>query len=77
MHQAQKIFHRLCAVEKIEIRAANTDRLDFLAQTNYQADLPVLNADDRLAVLREVKVLCLQESASFSITNGFPCTWKF
>lgn len=78
MELAQRIFSRLTEVEKITIRAAHGDRLDYLADTIHRVDLPDFTFDDRCAILAEVKALCMLEMATKSASIAFEGqTWKF
>lgn len=78
MQKATQIFQRLTEVEKIHLRAASADRVDFLADTAHRADMPNSSQTDRFSVMKEVQALCLLEFASKSAQPGFNgTTWKF
>lgn len=78
MQKAQAVFNRLREVEKIDLRSASQERLEFLAQTEYAYDLPLLELSERAAIMNEVKALCLLESAQKSAWKGFDgVTWRF
>ena len=78
METATRIFNRLTEIEKIAIRGAGPDRLDYLANVSHRVDMPIMSFDERTAVMKEVQALCALESASKSGDTGFNgVTWKF
>ncbi len=78
MEQAQQIFARMTEIEKIAVRAANQGRLEYLADTTFRSDMPLLSFDERVLVLGEVKALLALETASKAHVKGFEgVTWKF
>lgn len=78
MEKATRIFDRLTEIEKIAIRGASPDRLDYLADTTHRYDMPLESFDERCSTMKEVQALCLLESASKAGDTGFNgVTWKF
>lgn len=78
MQKATQVFSRLTEVEKINIRGAGPDRLDFLADTAHRSDLPNTTFQERSEVLQEVHALCLLEFSTKGSSNQFDgVTWKF
>lgn len=77
MEQAQRIFYRMTEVEKIQVRAATPGRLEYLADTNFRSDMPLLPFDDRTAVMVEVRALCDLERVECEQSTGFPRGWAF
>lgn len=78
MQQANKIFNRLTEVEKMTIRGASPDRLDYLGDTSHRSDMPLATFDERCAVMKEVHALCALEFATKSQGRDFTgVTWKF
>lgn len=78
MQLATKIFDRLTETEKMVVRGASPDRLDYLADTSHRSDMPNTTFDERCAVMKEVHALCALEFATKSASPGFTgVTWKF
>lgn len=78
MELATKIFNRMTEVEKISVRGASPDRLDYLGDTSHRSDMPSTSFDERCATMREVHALCMLEFASKTNSTTFSgVTWKF
>jgi hypothetical protein len=78
MQQAITLFNRMSEVEKIRVRFASADRLDFLGETNHRSDLPDTTFEQRSAVMTEVAALCVLEFATKGQDVSFTgATWKF
>ena len=78
MQKATAIFNRMTEVEKMKVRGASPDRLDYLGETSFRSDMPALSFDERCAVMKEVHALCMLEFSSKGNVKDFSgVTWKF
>lgn len=78
MEQATRIFNRLTEVEKMAIRSASPDRLDYLADATHRSDMPDTTFDERVTTMTEVHALCFLEFATKGQNPLFSgVTWKF
>ena len=78
MQQAKTIFDRLTEVEKLDLRGATPGRVEYLADTDFRVDMPLMSFEDRAQTMIEVQALCILEFASKGKTTDFSSvTWKF
>ncbi len=71
MQQAQTIFNRLSEVEKSNILGATPAGIEWLADVAHRVDMPLLTFDERVAVLNEVRAMCVLEMAVKSANPWF------
>jgi hypothetical protein len=62
MEQAQRIFNRMSENEKIKVRCSTPAGLEFLADTDFRSDMPLLPFEERAAVMVELRALCVLDS---------------
>jgi hypothetical protein len=78
LQQAINIFQRLNEVEKTCLRRADTDdRIAYLSQTGFNADLPLTAAAEKVRIITEVKSLCDLEFVTKGASMEFGRTWMF
>lgn len=74
----EALYGRLTQVEKIDLRRASPDRIDFLFHDHYRTEI------ETVADLAKVKEMCDKDMADYdALTNllahsGYiPSTWRF
>lgn len=77
MEAAITLFNRLTEVEKMRLRSASPDRIEYLADTAYLGDLNGKPFEERVAIVIETTALVNLEFASKSMHPTFGLTWKF